>query len=326
MGHYRRSHSSSLLPSGKVFVAGRVPELFDPISGAFSEIPGAHLPGWTESSAILPDGSLHISGGFLRNSWTTTSLPENQIFLGQYRVDIGRIELNAEKFYRAGPYLQAMTVLADGRVLTTGGCNDPYGFDATSDVEIYDPTSKSFRRLVHSMPARHSHQSTLLPDGQVLITGGWDSFALDDVALFDPSSESFVRLPAMQSARSYHTATLLPDGSVLIAGGVLGVASAEIIEVGEASPAPRIAAVQSGDFLEIYATGFQPQHLLRPFVSVDGQIAEVVYFGPASNIAGVQQVNVRVPAQVRRGTEVPLQINYLGRPSNQVEVQISKLP
>jgi hypothetical protein len=326
LSHYRRTHTATLLQSGKVFVAGRIPELFDPDSGAFAEVPASGLPGWPETSALLPDGSLHLIGSYLSYSWTATSLPVNPIFLSQYREDTGRIELIAGKYHRAGPYLQAMTVLTDGRVLTTGGCNDPYGFDATSDVEIYDPKSSSFRRLEHSMPARHSHQSTLLADGRVLITGGWDGSSLDDVALFDPTSESFVRLPAMQSARSYHTATLLPDGSVLIAGGVIGAPSAERIKLENAIAAPEIAVAPSGDFLEIYATGFQPQHSLRPFVFVDGRIAEIVYFGPASGLTGVQQINVQVPALARRGEAVPVQINHLGRPSNRVEVSISKLP
>jgi hypothetical protein len=62
--------------------------------------------------------------------------------------------------------------------------------------------------------------ATLLPDGMVLIAGGWGSAGgLADAELYDPCAGTFAATGSMSVARSDHTATLLPNGQVLIAGG-----------------------------------------------------------------------------------------------------------
>lgn len=89
---------------------------------------------------------------------------------------------------------------------------------------------------------RFLHTASLLPDGRVLIAGGFtsaarlpscpeslalpaearcfDLVATDQAVAFDPSSARVepIRAP-MLAARAGHTATTLPDGRVLIAGG-----------------------------------------------------------------------------------------------------------
>ena len=70
------------------------------------------------------------------------------------------------------------------------------------------------------LPERLGHAETLLPSGQVLITGGQNENAtLDSALLYDPATGSFVATGALITAREEHTSTLLPDGTVLIAGG-----------------------------------------------------------------------------------------------------------
>jgi hypothetical protein len=69
--------------------------------------------------------------------------------------------------------------------------------------------------------ARIWHTATLLPDGGVLIAGGWDGSKdySASAELFDPATGRFGPTGPMTTARSGHTATLLADGRVLIAGG-----------------------------------------------------------------------------------------------------------
>src|ERR1700736_2012172 len=68
--------------------------------------------------------------------------------------------------------------------------------------------------------ARHGHTATLLPDGRVLIVGGFDGQSmLKSVEMFDPAVGRFRASGSMQWARNGHTATLLSDGRVFVAGG-----------------------------------------------------------------------------------------------------------
>ncbi|MDM3870098.1 DUF1929 domain-containing protein [Porticoccus sp. W117] len=74
--------------------------------------------------------------------------------------------------------------------------------------------------------ARHWGNVTLLPDGDVLLTGGslqnaGIAFGFYNAAeIWDPDTENWTTLAAEQNARLYHsTAILLPDATVLSGGG-----------------------------------------------------------------------------------------------------------
>jgi hypothetical protein len=69
--------------------------------------------------------------------------------------------------------------------------------------------------------ARAGHTSTLLPNGKVLIAGGYTgSVQLASAELYDPATGTFARTGDMTTARAGNTAVLLPNGKVLIEGGV----------------------------------------------------------------------------------------------------------
>ena len=94
--------------------------------------------------------------------------------------------------------------------------------------------------------ARAGHTATRLPDGRVLLAGGYQldlkgtkATMLASAELFDPVSGALTRGPALGSRRAFHTATRLPDGQVLLAGGetdgsgsVQPTRSAEVVDVG----------------------------------------------------------------------------------------------
>ncbi|MDO8806108.1 MAG: kelch repeat-containing protein [Elusimicrobiota bacterium] len=69
--------------------------------------------------------------------------------------------------------------------------------------------------------ARFGHTSTLLPDGNILITGGTSNTATvtGSVEMYDMSTNLYINWTGGITARSSHTATLMSDGRVLIAGG-----------------------------------------------------------------------------------------------------------
>jgi hypothetical protein len=71
--------------------------------------------------------------------------------------------------------------------------------------------------------ARGIQTATLLPDGEVLVTGGvigcCPGPALRSAELYNPAAGTWARTGSMTAGRELHTATLLRDGRVLIAGG-----------------------------------------------------------------------------------------------------------
>jgi hypothetical protein len=73
----------------------------------------------------------------------------------------------------------------------------------------------------------------LLPNGKVLVEGGYDGGSIISSAeLYDPASGSWTFTGSLNITRDRHTATLLPNGKVLVAGGTRQI-SGEILSSAE---------------------------------------------------------------------------------------------
>jgi uncharacterized protein (TIGR03437 family) len=96
--------------------------------------------------------------------------------------------------------------------------------------------------------------------------------------------------------------------------------------------------VQPGSMLTIYGTGFGPVHnqpatgsavteftsttLNTPTVTIGGVSAEVTFSGLAPGLAGVWEVNVKVPDGVTFGPAVPLKLSIGGVDANAVAISL----
>jgi len=123
-----------------------------------------------------------------------------------------------------GRAFHTATLLANGQVLVAGGlcrhstqCDTP---TVLASAELYNPSAGTWT-VTGSMPTpRYLHTATLLNDGQVLVTGGFNgSASLDSAELYDPSTGTWSTTGSMTVARESHGAALLEDGEVLVAGG-----------------------------------------------------------------------------------------------------------
>jgi hypothetical protein len=119
-------------------------------------------------------------------------------------------------------------LLSDGRALVVGGHGAGEPTDpAMTSADLFDPASGRWT-AAGPMQSPHwgGHTVTPLPDGSVLVAGG---FPLEPVnlnpgpssaaELFDAGSGRWIQTGSMTVPRTRHLATLLRDGSVFVVGG-----------------------------------------------------------------------------------------------------------
>jgi hypothetical protein len=117
------------------------------------------------------------------------------------------------------------SLLPDGSVLIIGGESDPALSPALAEPVLGSVERFAAGQVTSLLPlnvARARHTATVLGDGSVLVTGGFDASgrAMAAAELWRPVTRSWQVLPAPRVARYGHTATRLDDGRVMIAGGL----------------------------------------------------------------------------------------------------------
>ncbi len=203
----RYCHTATLLPNGKVLIAGgtdgqsfpATAELYDPGTGTFRATGSLNAVRCYHTATLLPSGKVLIAGG----SFTQPSAELYDPSTGTFRATGSMID---------DSYHGTATLLTDGRVLLAGGSTRG-GFSA----EVYDPSTGTFSATGSMRTGRNYHTATLLPSGKVLIAGGYTDSA--SAELYDPTTGTFSATGSMSTSRFAPTATLLPSGKVLIAGG-----------------------------------------------------------------------------------------------------------
>lgn len=237
-------HSATLLLDGRVLVAGgqanqdprttAIAEIYDPATGKFSLSGSLKEHQSSHAAVLLPNGKVLIVGG---NQTTTPGLAMCLDSAEVYDPGAGAFTAVGNVVSpRCSLVWTGAVVLNNGKVLITGG--------AGTSAELFDPATETFRATGNMTTPRWLHTATLLPNGHVLLSGGYNSaglFTTDSAELYDPATESFSATVAMIEARQQHTATLLTDGQVLVAGGSAGgneLASAELFSLISPTPAP----------------------------------------------------------------------------------------
>jgi hypothetical protein len=120
----------------------------------------------------------------------------------------------------------AATLLPNGQVLVAGGESDEQPLsESTTTSERYDAASGHWLGTPAFVDAREDQGASLLPDGRVLMTGGYrvdfgGTFAmLDSTLVYDPASNSWSDGASMPHPHGYHWQFTLKDGRVLVIGG-----------------------------------------------------------------------------------------------------------
>lgn len=214
----RSGHTATLLPGGRVLIAGgmrrnqdfyRSAELFDPATGKFSAAGDMLIARVGHVAVLLRSGKVLIAGGWIGYGVTD----EAEL----YDPATGKFAEIAHMTAKRGR--PEATLLKDGNVLITGGADGSGAGTNIVSAEVFDARSLKFRSTGAMHYPRIAHTATLLSDGRVLIAGGRGSEVNASAEIYDPQSGTFHQTGRMSAPRYKHTAGVLPDGRVLIAGG-----------------------------------------------------------------------------------------------------------
>ena len=83
-----------------------------------------------------------------------------------------------------------------------------------------------------------SRTSTLLLDGRVAITAGFNQGQIGQVEIYDPILRTWTSGGELNTPRDGNTATLLSDGRLLVAGGFGDGETLKTAELGDFSDSP----------------------------------------------------------------------------------------
>jgi hypothetical protein len=217
----RLGHSATRLADGKVLLAGGNDQSADIVDAGGTTVTatGVLPTAFTVvAAALLDNGEVLFLGNDGGGSATTRFDPTANSGVGAFSATTA----GPASF---GPGGSTLTLLRDGRVLGLGGCPCSSVGGATFSepaAELYDPGAGTWAPTGGQNQARSGHTATLLPNGNVLVTGGNDSAdpaEEQSSEIYNVVSGQFTQLTTMIARHRGHTATLLPSGEVLIFGG-----------------------------------------------------------------------------------------------------------
>ena len=218
--------SLSLLPSGKVLIAGgcekvgvnvtmyRSCELYDPDIETWSSTDSMISKRFHHPSVILPTGKVLTMGSFLLSS-VKSELYDPSDGVWETKPSL----VNERAAHTTTPLPIIPTSNCSTNVLIAGGENSS---GALASCELYNYSLDNVSVTDDLNEKRTYHTATLLPSGEVLVTGGKNaSGEIKSCELYDVSTESWAITDSLDNVRYDHAATLLKDGSVLTTGGQL---------------------------------------------------------------------------------------------------------
>lgn len=216
MASSRAGHAAIILPTGQVMVMGgakvasgtatplATTELYDPATNRWSSGPSLAVPRTEFTATSLQSGKVLAVGG------DASCLATAELF-----------DLATNRWAPTGPMAasrarQTATLLASGRVLVVGGdlrragtsvgpttvgalsVDNALALPTLQTTELYDPATDSWSPYDPLPQPRSGHTATLLPDGQLLVVGGFgdNGAAISSVV----GSQTQAQAPAPTSA------------------------------------------------------------------------------------------------------------------------------
>lgn len=214
------------LPDGTVWVTGGLlsgqlqgtGQRYDPRNRSFVPSSGLGVPRDRPGFALVrASGVVVVAGGVLLGGGLSAAVELHRIDpqSGAARTDLAVPGLTVA---RAEP---AVAGLPDGRAAVLGG--DLGGGASSAQVELVAPSALAGAvqgGFTSPLAARVGATATALPDGRVLLAGGFQNGQpVLGCALLDAQGTTLTPGPTLPGPRGEHTAVLLGDGRVALVGG-----------------------------------------------------------------------------------------------------------
>jgi hypothetical protein len=200
-------------------------EVYDPASDSFTPVADMSKPRFSHTSILLPNGKVLIAGGAQEsvgligtNAEATAELydPSAHTFSPAATMTVAR-------FGHTATLLPSGEVLVAGGTIDGPSAPVFAGGNNTATVELYNPQTDAWSDAPAMNAERANHTATRLGDGRFLFEGGRVNGTTPEAEVYDPATGSSIVAASTRAwARWRHTATLMPDGTVLFVAGGTG--------------------------------------------------------------------------------------------------------
>jgi len=173
MGAERTMHTATLLPDGRVLIAGggkyqhplATAEIYSSETGTFTITGSMTVPRYKHAAMLLRGGNVLVVGGSDDRDWRGRYV-NAEIYNPTRGSFTATGNMNKARFKIPG----AVALLKNGKVLIAG---------SGEQVESYDSETRAFSTATGRMDAERFYSTaTLLPDGRVLIAGGYNNHGI----------------------------------------------------------------------------------------------------------------------------------------------------
>jgi len=217
----RYAHSSVAMPDGSIVLMGGNDgslknDVWRSMDNGTTWIQVNASAGWTQrwlhSSVAMPDGSIVLMGGYD----------------GYFRNDVWRstdngatwIEVNASAGWTQR-WLHSSVAMPDGSIVLMGGWDNTYNYKN----DVWRSTDNGATWIEVNASAgwtpRDHHSSVAMPDGSIVLMGGYDGYFRNDVWRSTDNGATWIEVNASAgwTPRYFHSSVAMPDGSIVLMGG-----------------------------------------------------------------------------------------------------------